>query len=244
MKKLILLTLFAALAMPQAVQADLIVGVDQFRSSTTNLTPANYAVQDGVDVLITRSGTDEDGASATPGVNALGSTDGTIGSVADSGVSTAQISPGESFRWVNGAQSATFDFAFTDTSGANRTLSTFHFDGGVNRPNVAQDFELFLVDGGGETSLGSGTIPLVSGGAAPEYTDFNINLSNLAFNANSTVNFSLRFTRDDTSTNTGGHNGYLDNVGLSIVVPEVVPEPSSLALLGLAGFGMLVRRRK
>lgn len=239
MKTQILIGALSTCLVPVAAQATVIVAIDQFRSSTTNLTPANFAVQDGVDVEITRSGIDGNGLSATPSVNSDGSQDGSVGSVAVPGLSTAQSINGESFRWTNGAEAATFDFAFTDTSGTDRLLSTFHFDGGVNRPNVARDFTLVLA--GAETVLGSGTIPLESGGPEAEYTNFDIDLGGITLAANSTVTFSLRFTSSDAVGVASGHNGHLDNVGLST---GVIPEPSSMALLGLGSLALATRRRK
>ncbi len=229
----------AMFAMPVAAQADLIVGIDQWRSSTTNLTPLNYAVQDGVDVLITRSGTSSSGASATPGVNADGSNDGSIGSIVTSGVSTSQGINGESYRWINGGLTARFDFEFTDTSGSDRILDTFHFDFARTRPGVTPNFDLFLLDGGSETLLASGTNTASNGAGTPnlDYEDFDLSLGGLAFNANSSVTLSLRFSG---ATGGSSHHGHLDNVGLSTAVPE----PTSLAIFGLAGLGLAIRRRK
>lgn len=227
-----------ALGLHANCSAALIVAFDQVRSSNGS-DPLNYVVQDGVDVITTRSGTSSSGGANTPGVNKEGSTDGTIGSVAAAGVSTDTTINGESWRWTNGSQTANFDFDFTDTSGAARTVSTFHFDGGTNRPNVAQDWELFHVTGGGDVSLGTGTIPLVSGGALPEYTDFDVALGGLTLPANGTLSLSLRFTRDDTNSSSNGHHGYIDNIGLS-----VVPEPSSLALLTMMSVVALGRKRR
>lgn len=242
MKKQLLIGAFSVSLVPVAAQADLILAIDQFRSSTTNLTPGNAPIQDGLDVAITRSGLNAAGAPATPGVSRLGSTDGSVGSVPVPGLSTGNVAATESFVWTNGAQAARFDFAFTDTSGADRFLSTFHFDGGTNRPNVAQDFELFLL-GDTSVSLGSGTIPLESGGGDVEYTSFDIDLGGILLSAGSTVTLSLQFTRDDTSPNFNVHNGHLDNVGLS-TGPNPIPEPASMALLALGSLALATRRRR
>ncbi|TWT79328.1 hypothetical protein CA13_07270 [Planctomycetes bacterium CA13] len=229
MKKMVFLGVFALLAMPQSTQAAVVLAVDNFRNLNPGDPPA-YIVQDSIDLIISRTNI---------GLNSIGSTDGTFGSLASPAASTGTANSSESFRWVNGIATATLDFAFTDTSGADRSLTTFHFDSGATRPNAARNFELFLVDGMTETSLASDVIPS-AGAATPTYADFDLGLGGLTLAANSTVNLSLRFTGGDGS---GGHHGHFDNLALSAVA-IAVPEPSSAAIIGLIGIYGLVRRRR
>ena len=221
-----------ALLSTTTAKAELVVAWDQIRNSN-GTDPSNYVVQDGIDVIINRTGA---------GVNANGSTDGTIGNItpdAPATVSTATATTSESYRWVNGGN-ASFDFVITDTSGTSRDLGTFHFDAGATRPNAASDWELFQVDGATATSISTGAVGVTSGTGVPAYESFDIPLGSVALAANDSVTFRLAFTGGTAGSS--GHHGHLDNVGISAAV--AIPEPSSLALLGVAGVCGMVRRRK
>ena len=111
------------------------------------------------------------------------------------------------------------DFTLTDTTGAETTLTGFHFDIGAFRPNAATDWELEVLAGGDLTagSLATGTATASEG---PMQDDESIDLTVLADNtldANGTVTFRLNFTGGggDSGSPADGHHLFLDNVGVT-----------------------------
>lgn len=238
MKKLLLLiaAAVAAIAMPQNAEADLVLGIDSWRSSATQTSapsgfPAHF--ENGVSYSFARGNI---------GVNVNGSTDGTFGTSTDQTAGTTNAANSDGLRLTNG-QDGFVTLAVTSLAGSpDLFLETFHFDAGASRMNAANDYELFLVDGATETSLGSGSTvvnPGLGSGVA-DFGDIDIDLSGeaIAFNAGDTVNFRLAFTGGTASS---GHHLSLDNIGLSAVA---VPEPSSMVVLGLAGLAVFTRRRR
>lgn len=111
------------------------------------------------------------------------------------------------------------DFTLTDTTGAARKLTGFHFDIGAFRANAATDWELEVLAGGDITagSLATGIATVMAG---PVQDDESIDLTGLADNtleANGSVTFRLSFTGGggESGSPNSGHHLFLDNVGVT-----------------------------
>ena len=136
------------------------------------------------------------------------------------------------------------DFSITNSSADDYELEFFHFDTGTFRPNAAHEWTV-LVQSGDLTaqSIQSGSADNITGGVTDWY-DYDIDLSGLTggnvLAAGQTVTFRLDLAG---GTGAGGHHQYVDNIAISGSI-VAVPEPTSLAIFGLAGLGLMVRRRK
>ena len=76
-------------------------------------------------------------------------------------------------------------------------------------------------------------------GAFTGMNAYSIDLSSLSLSGGQSVEFRLAFA-DNRGSGTTAMGHYLDNITLE----GVIPEPTSIGLLGLAGAGLLVRRRR
>jgi hypothetical protein len=248
MKKFILLALFAALAMPQGAQADLVAGWDTWVAVSTNT----------YDATKTNSASGQVVGTITNGVGSLGgfsnatfaygaSTDGTWGSLSTAPTPSIVAADATDAVGLNATANGTFDFTITANAGSTIDFTSLNFDAWRRFANSANAWELSVLSG----SITNGSITsgaVTQGNVTLADTDphnFDIDLTGLAdrtLAVGESAVFRLTFTGGNAGGN-GGNNMMMDNVGIFGNV-GAVPEPSSLAVLGLAGIGMLVRRRK
>ena len=241
MKKLILLALFAAFAMPQSAQADLIIGYENWTGANPNTGPGATNAASS-----TAPGFSGDSTTVTTGWGRSASgahDDGTFGTLAGA-ETTVAFNRGLSLNnGVNGA----YDFSVTNGTADDYELEFFHFDTGTFRPNAAHEWTVSVQSGDlTAQTVQSGSADNIAGGTTDWY-DYDIDLTAVTggnvLAAGQTVTFRLDMAG---GTGASGHHQYVDNIAVSgsIVEASTIPEPSSLAIFGLAGLGMLVRRRK
>lgn len=148
---------------------------------------------------------------------------------------------GEQVLWIRGGGSGKTGAVVTTASILSDTVVTgseytvsFDWGGLSNRP-YQFEVELLAVDtGGGETQLGtSGVI-----GNGSTNANGNVNTPE-SFSVTPTTNAGERLAIKITALAGGTRHNAFDNVVL-----EVVPEPGSLALLGMGALCLAVRRRR
>ncbi len=115
---------------------------------------------------------------------------------------------------------------FGSTDGSGSALGTFLLDSGTTT-NFVTSAE-FLVNGAGAGATTAET--------DPDYWRLFEIQTNVPVGARSAT---VDFVAGTGHVANGGNDWYVDNV-----VVDIVPEPSSSALVGLAGLGLLLRRRK
>ncbi len=238
MKKFVLAAALATLVIPQAAHAAVLAGFESW-------TAANPNTGAGAANAATTVETGFSGESTTVttgwGRTATGAhDDGTFGTLAGAETNVA-FNRGLSLNnGVNGA----YDFSITNGTADDYELEFFHFDTGTFRPNAAHEWTVSVQSGDltAQTIL-SGSADNISGGVVDWY-DEDVDLSALVggnvLAAGETVTFRLDMAG---GTGAGGHHQYLDNIAISGSV-VAVPEPGSVALLGLCTFGGIVARRR
>lgn len=167
------------------------------------------------------------------GAAPAGSIDGTFGPTVPGASIVAQslqfnnergatVTNGEVFFYVN----------FTNGTGGSLTLDKFLFDYNDDRAwdTFSIDFENLTTPASSVSDLGSG---FASGRV---WTDFGFDVSAVTLAAGESGRFVMTWSRAD-----GGDraSSYIDNLAITLV-----PEPGSLALLGLGGLLIAHRRRR
>lgn len=164
---------------------------------------------------------------------------------------------------------AASEYGFTLTlngpgAGSNFTASTYVSDNQISDSweGIQPGVPVLSVPGQTFRFLGGG-----QGAGLPQPTPFTITvgatqtpktrIGSLSFRANTSGNYT--FTATPSNTLSGVGNGFFEDTGaifadlgfvdgggapITVTLNAAVPEPSSIALFGLAGFGALLRRRR
>lgn len=224
MKKLFLLGLLSLLAIPCSVQADVAISDFSFEDA-----PAN-------------------GFTSNPPTSPWDFSGG-AGIVGQQSAFAAETvaTDGSQLGYLQGTASVAqnvIDPALTPLNGETLFLS-FDAAGRIsNATNGVVTASIFDVGGGNGQSIGTFDIPIGTVSPNPALNGLRV-LSR--YEASFTMpNFGDRFRIQLSHSNPGGGDvsSIIDNIQLTTASTIAVPEPTSLSLLGLAAFGMVLRRKK
>lgn len=265
MKKrtLILFAVAAMMAMPVTVKADVILaGIDTWDDVSN---PGVDVTTAGFTATSSSSGTNGAWTNADSGGDPGrgSSVDTTWGTFDGNGVAASAVTDVgiANFSLTNGKQGAEVTLTLTNNTADDYDLNMFHMDVVAFRPNAARTYSLDVLAGSditvGEVFASAGT-PMNDnstddithlGGALGTghdvHDDLDLDLSVLADNTlavGETATIQITFSNGTGAG--GGHHLFLDNVAISGDIVTAVPEPTSLAIFGLAGLGFMTRRRK
>ncbi|WP_435892612.1 PEP-CTERM sorting domain-containing protein [Oceaniferula spumae] len=128
-----------------------------------------------------------------------------------------------------------FTFTVTAESGFILNLQNLTLDVG-RAANGAEDFYVFSdVDGFADGQQIGSAVDITTAG-----TSLPVDLSDSKYSGLSSIEFRI-YVDDRASNNDTSSATFVDNV---VLTGDAVPEPSSVALLGLGGLALILRRRK
>jgi len=236
---------FATSSLSASAAITLVAGWDTFTAEPERNSPPTTTT----DTTATMSGTGNWGDWNN---NALGASgDGTYGSLSNAIASAATgVGTGSSqdtnLSLGRNDKPGSLTFTLTNTSGLNRTMDAFYFDGVARNSQSADNWVLTFGGAISGTAATGELAQFAMMAASPAQRDWEVDLSTLSDNvweAGTDAIFTLSVSGGAASANTGtngGHETLIDNIGITA---DVIPEPSMSALLGLGGLGMILRRR-
>lgn len=254
MKRFLILAAVAAMVLPQTAQADIVIAaIDNWDSTTAPTVPLTAA---GVTATATASAsTGNWSISDSGGDPGRGSSvDTTWGTFVDAASPASSVTNlgTANLTVTNGRPSAEVTMTITNNGAADLDLNNFHMDVVGFRPNAPRTYTLSVLSGditnGTVVASAAGAITHLGGGLGTGHDvhdDLDISLAGLADNTlaiGESAVIQINFT--DGTGSGGGHHLFLDNVAISGDFVAAIPEPSALAMLGLGGIGLLIRRRK
>ena len=212
---------FATSALSASAQITLVAGWDTFTAEPERNSPPTFTA---ADTTATMSGT---GSWNDWNNNILGaSSDGTYGSLSNAIASTATgigtgSGQGTNLSLGRNDKPGSLTFTLTNTSGTDRTLDAFYFDGVARNAQSADEWILTFSGAiSGEDASGE-LAQFAMMAASPEQRDWKVDLSGLSdkiWEAGSDAIFTLSVSGGDPSLNTGtngGHKTLFDNIGIT-----------------------------
>ncbi|NNJ87435.1 MAG: PEP-CTERM sorting domain-containing protein [Akkermansiaceae bacterium] len=169
----------------------------------------------------------------------VGTTLGTWGSGAQGPFSPAPITSNNNLIYVLDQNSGvgTLEFRVSNTGSDNIALEYLFFSA---RPDSSGSTQMTVSYASGDLTASGGGSTVVSY-TSTSYTGYDVDLTSILTDNTLGAGESAVFTLVTPSALT--NRFYVDDIGMSGSI-TAVPEPSSAALLGLAGLALILRRRK